>query len=193
MPADRQDLERRLAAATAADTSRGVNYNTLFGLVRDLLGEAAAREIDPLRKGSRVDFFSYPIADYLRIAWDAADRLEGRLGGLEAVWAELGRRTVRGFLDSVLGRAIFAVAGRDAHRVVSAGPAGYRAATSYGERTVEWRSQRQARMTFRRDFMPAAFHRAVMLAALEATDARSPRVDARDTGFLESAYDIGWE
>jgi len=193
MPADRNDLERRVAAATDADTSRGLNFNRLFDLVRDHLGDEAARAVDPTRKGSRTDFFAYPVAEYLRVAWDAADRLEPKLGGVDAVWGELGRRTVAGFLSSVLGRTIFAIAGKDARRMVSAGPAGYRSAVSYGHRIVEWRGERQARMTFKRDFMVPAFHRAVMLTALEASDARNPRVEARATGLLDSEYDLSWE
>ncbi len=192
MPADRNDLARRIAAATEADTTRGLNYNTVFAMVREHLGEQAAREIDPAGKGARVDFFSYAIAEYLRVTWDAADRLEERLGNVAAFWEELGRRTVAGFLASMLGRTIFALAGRDPHRVVSAGPAGYRGAVSYGERSVEWLGERHARLVFRRDFMPARFHGAVMLHALHATDAKDPRVEARDTGPLDSEYELTW-
>lgn len=193
MPADRKDLEARLAATTDADTSRGLNFNRLFDLVREYAGDDAARACDPHRKGSRIDFFSYPVADYLRIAWEAADRLEGRFGSIDAVWEELGRRTVRGFLSSALGRTIYALAGRDPRRFVSAGPAGYRSAVSYGERTVEFRGAARAHMVFRRDFMVPAFHRAVMLAALEASDAKNPRVEARAISLLDSEYDLAWE
>jgi uncharacterized protein (TIGR02265 family) len=193
MPVDRKDLERRLAHCTAADTSRGLNFNRLFDLVRDHLGDEAARWCDPERKASRTDFFSYPVADYLNVAWNAAERLEGRLGSVDAVWAELGRRTVTGFLSSVLGRTIFAIAGRDPRRIVSSGPAGYRSAVSYGERTVEWKGEKAARMTFRRDFMVPAFHAAVMRAALEASDATDPRVEGRALGLLDSEYDLSWE
>jgi uncharacterized protein (TIGR02265 family) len=193
MPADRRDLEQRVAAATDADTSRGLNFNRLFDMVREHLDEGAAKAIDPQRKASRTDFFSYPVAEYLRIAWDAADRLEAKLGGVDAVWAELGRRTVTGFLASVLGRTIFAIAGNDARRIVSAVPSGYRSAVSYGERSVEWLGEKRAHMVFRRDFMVPAFHRSVMLAALDASDARNPTVVARATGLLDSEYDISWE
>jgi uncharacterized protein (TIGR02265 family) len=193
MPADRRDLEARLAATTEADTSRGLNFNRLFELVRERAGEDAARACDPSRKGSRVDFFSYPVSDYLRIAWDAADRLEAKFGSIDAFWEELGRRTVNGFLSSALGRTIYALAGRDPRRFVSAGPAGYRSAVSYGERTVEFRGERRAHLVFRRDFMVPAFHRAVMLAALEASDAKSPRVEARAISLLDSEYDLAWE
>jgi uncharacterized protein (TIGR02265 family) len=193
MPADRKDLERRLALCKDSDTSRGLNFNRLFDLVRDHLGDEAARWCDPQGKAARTDFFSYPVAEYLEVAWDAADRLEERLGSVEAVWTELGRRTVTGFLGSVLGRTIFSIAGRDPRRIVSAGPAGYRSAVSYGERTVEWKGERSARMVFRGDFMVPAFHRAVMLAALEASDALNPRVEGRATGLLDSEYELRWE
>lgn len=193
MPADRKDLALRIAAATDADTSRGLNFNRLFELVRERRGDAAARACDPQRTGSRVDFFSYPVADYLRLAWDAADALEGELGSVDGVWSELGRRTVTGFLGSALGRTIFAMTGKDPRRLVSAGPSGYRAAVSYGDRSVEWLGATRARLTFRRDFMPPAFHRAVMLTVMEATDARNPAVEARATGLLDSEYDISWQ
>ncbi len=193
MPADRSDLARRLAECKPSDTSRGLNFNRLFDLVREKLGEDAARACDPQRRGSRIDFFSYPVAEYLRIAWDAADRLEPALGSVDAVFEELGRRTVTGFLSSILGRTIFALAGRDPRRFVSAGPAGYRSAASYGDRAVEWLGEKHARMIFRRDFMPPVFHRAVILAGLEATDAKAPRVDAKATGLLDSEYDISWQ
>jgi uncharacterized protein (TIGR02265 family) len=193
MPVDRTDLERRVAACRDGDTSRGLNFNRLFDLARDHVGDELARLCDPQGKAARTDFFSYPVAEYLRAAWNVADRLEPRLGSVDAVWAELGRRTVTGFLSSVLGRTIFAIAGRDPRRIVSAGPSGYRSAVSYGERTVEWRAEKAARMVFRRDFMPPAFHRAVILSALEASDARSPRVEARALGLLDSEYDLSWE
>jgi uncharacterized protein (TIGR02265 family) len=193
MPSDRKDLAQRVAACTAADTSRGLNFNRLLDLVREHCGNEAARACDPSAKGSRVDFFSYPVAEYLELAWNAADRLEPKLGSVDAVFAELGRRTVSGFLGSSLGRTIFALAGKDPRRIVSAGPSSYRSAVSYGERSVQWIGERSARMVFKRDFMPPVFHRAVMITALQATEARNPRVEARATGLLDSEYDLSWE
>lgn len=193
MPADRSDLRARLAAATASDTSRGLNYTTLFGLVRDHLGDAAAREVDVLGKGARVDFFSYPIGEYLQTTWNALDRLEATFGSTDEVLTELGRRTISGFLASMIGRTVFAVGGKDPRRMLANGAAGYRTAVSYGERTVEFLGPRQARMTFRRDFMPPAFHQSVILTGLQAGEARRPRVAGRATGVLDSVYDIEWE
>jgi uncharacterized protein (TIGR02265 family) len=193
VPADPKELERRAGAATDADTSRGLNFNTLFALVRDHLGDAAARACDPDGKGSRVDFFSYPVAGYLRIAWAAADRLEPVLGSIDAVWTELGQRTITGFLGSTIGRTVFAMAGRDPRKVVAAAPAGYRTAVSYGERRVEWLGEQHARLVFRRDFMPATFHAAVIQTGIASTDAVRPTVAWRELAFLETEYDARWE
>jgi uncharacterized protein (TIGR02265 family) len=193
MPADRNDLARRLAAATAADTSRGLNYTTLFGLVREQLGADAALQVDVLGKGHRVDFFSYPVAEYLGCTWNALDRLEARLGGVDAVLAELGRRTIAGFFASAIGRTVFAISGKEPRRIVAGGPAGYRSAVSYGDRSVEWDGPTRGRMIFKRDFMPPVFHQHVILAALEVCQAPNPRVVGRATGFLDSVYEIEWD
>ena len=76
---------------------------------------------------------------------------------------------------------------------MGAAPAGYKAAASYGERSVEWLGDRRARLVMRRDFMPVAFHRGVILAALEPSEARRPLVEARALGLLDAEYDISWE
>jgi uncharacterized protein (TIGR02265 family) len=193
LPADRADLKQRLAAATATDTSRGLNYTTLFALVRDHLGQAAAREVDVLGQGARVDFFSYPIAEYLQTAWNALDRLEPAFGSSDAVLTELGRRTISGFLASMIGRTAFTLAGRDPRRLLANIGPSYRTAVSYGERRASFTGPRQALVTFRGDFMPPAFHAAVILTALQAGDARRPRVSGRAVGLLDSDYQIEWE
>lgn len=193
MPADPADLERRLAAATDADTSRGLNFHRLFDLVRERAGAEAARRCDPKGRGSRFDLLAYPVREYLQAAYAAAALLGPGMGGADGFWDELGRRSVTGFLDSVLGRVIFAVAGRDPRRLVGAAPAGYRAAASYGERSVVWLGEKRARLVVKRDFLPPAFHRGVILAALGPSEARNPTVSARETGLLDAEYEIGWE
>ena len=192
MPVDRTSLARRLAATTPADTSRGLNYTTLFALVTDHLGAGAASGIDVRGTGRRVDFFSYPITEYLETTWNALDLLEPTFGGPDAVLAELGRRTMSGFLASMIGRTALNVSGRDPVRLLRSCQACYRGAVSYGERDVEFLAERQAIMTYRRDFMPAPFHAAVLLAALQATTAIRPQVVGQQDGPLDSSYQISW-
>jgi len=193
MPADRKDLAARVAVATPEDTARGLNCNSVFRLLRDLEGEKAAGACDPLGKGSRADLTSYPIAEYLALAWNAADRLEARLGGVEAAFEAMGRRTIEDYLGSVLGRTLYAIAGRDARRMVSNVPTAYRATVSYGERAVEWRGERHAHIVFRRDFHVPAFHCGILAAGVEGMGARNVKARGRETGFLSAEFDVTWE
>jgi uncharacterized protein (TIGR02265 family) len=193
MPADRRELKQRVEAATPADTSRGLNYTTLFALVTDHLGPDAGRQVDVLGKGRRADFFSYPVSEYLEIAWNAMDRLEPHFGSTEAVLAELGRRTAVSFLDSMIGRTLLTVSGRDPRRLIASTGSGYRSAVSYGERHHEFLGERRARLTFRRDFMPATFHHGVILAAMQATLARRPRVEVEVRSLLDVDYLVEWD
>ncbi len=193
MPADRKDLAARIAAATPADTSRGLNYTSAFGLIRDLTGDAAAKGCDPLGKGARAELLSYPIGEYLTLAWNAADLLEEKLGGVDQVFYRLGERTVADHLRSLLGRTLYAIAGRDIRRMLSNVPIGYKATVSYGERTVEWLGDRRCLIHFKRDFLVPAFHCGVIQGGIEVMGGESVRVAGRDIGFLESAYDVSWE
>ncbi len=193
MPADRQDLAARVAAATPADTSRGLNYNSAFGLLREVGGAEAARRCDPLGKGSRVDFFSYPIGEYLEMAWCAAEFLEPRVGSIEEAFFALGARTVTDHLTSVLGRTLYAIAGRDVTRMLSNVPSSYRATVSYGERTVEWVGERRARLRFRRDFLVPDFHRGVIAAGVAGVGGTNVQVSGRQTGFLDTEYEVAWD
>lgn len=193
MATDRSTLAKLKAAATPQDTSRGLNYNTLFDFARKQLGPQAPAQVDPLGKGSRVDFFSYPITEYLDAAWSIGEKLAPRFGSIDAVFFELGKHTVAGFLASVVGKTIFSMAGRDPRKVLAAGPGAFKSAVSYGERAVEFTAEKRARYTFKRDFMPHSFHRGVIIAALGATEAKNPKAEAKEVEFMSTVYEISWE
>jgi uncharacterized protein (TIGR02265 family) len=190
--ADRQDLERRLSAATPSDTVRGIVFNAVFDVAREGAGDEAARRCDPARKGSRVDFFSYPVAEFLRITWNVADVLARDLPFDETL-RRIGLKAGGGVLGSPLGKTLATIAGMDPRRLMAQTPAGYRATVSYGERIVEWVSERHVRHTFRRDFLVPSFHCGVFVGALQAIGARGARAEGRQTGFLEAVYDVTWQ
>jgi uncharacterized protein (TIGR02265 family) len=188
----RDDLDARLAAATPRDTVRGVVFNSTFALLTDLAGKPSAAECDPVGKGARSEFFSYPVADYLRLAWAAADLLAGRLGDSDRAFREMGARASLRWLDTPLGRTLLAFAGRDPRRLLANAPSGYRNVVSYGTRTVEWVGERHARLLFRHDFLVTPFHCGVLTAALETACGHPFRTEGRAIGFLDSDYDVTW-
>lgn len=195
MPADRKDLQIRLAEATPHDTVRGVVFNAIFSVVKESAGEAAARRIDTVSgKGSRTEFFTYPVADYLHLIFNAADELEGALGGVDPVYTKVGARASELIAASMLGKTLLALAaGGGTRQLMQHMPGGYRATVSYGERTVTWPGERHARYVFTRDFLVPAFHVGVLGMAAQVGGGRNVKATGRQTGVLEAVYDVAWE
>jgi uncharacterized protein (TIGR02265 family) len=186
------DLEARLAAATTLDTVRGVIFNATFALLADVAGRPAAIDADPSGRGHRNEFFSFPVTDYLRVAWRAAELVSARSGDRDAAFFEIGARASRRWLGGPLGSTLVAFTGRDPRRLLSHVANGYRAVVSYGTRTVERLEERHARLRFRHDFLVPPFHCGVLTAALEVTCGIPFRTQGREVGFLESDYDVVW-
>lgn len=193
MPADPADLNQRIAVATPGDTARGIAFNAVFHVIRELAGDAVARELDPSGTGSRIDFFAYPVADYLKLAWAAANRLEPRLGSAEKVFFALGHRTGSGVLSSALGKTLTTLSGMDPRRLLTATASGYRAIVSYGERTVAWRSDRHAHVVFKRDFMVPPYHCGVFVGSVESVGGKNVKAVGSQTAFLDAEYDVTWD
>src|SRR5512133_3367281 len=193
MPTDRKDLQARLAATTAKDTARGLAFNALFDALDEHLGRDAAVAADPDRKGRRTEFFSYPVSDFLRIAFDGADRLEKKLGSVDEAFRSFGYRTTTNVLGSMMGATMIALAGKNGLRaLLGQAVTGYRATVSYGDRKLEWVGPRHARFTFENDFLVPQYHCGVFLAAVDAVGATLEKLEGKSTGPLSAVYEIAW-
>lgn len=191
MPADRKDLAARLAAATPADTVRGVMFNAMFDVIRERGSDALARQVDPDGSAKRTDFFSYPVASYLQVAWDASDALSGV--AFDELLHAFGHRGCAGVLGSRLGKTLIAFSNASFEGLLRQTANAYRGAVSYGERSVEWVAPRHAKITFRRDFLVPPFHCGVFAAGAAAIGAPNAQVTGTQTGFLEALYEVRWE
>ncbi|HET8540815.1 MAG TPA: TIGR02265 family protein [Anaeromyxobacter sp.] len=193
MPTDRKDLQARIAATTPRDTARGLTFNALFDTLEEHLGRDAAVAADPQREGHRTEFFSYPVADFLRIAFEGADRLERKLGSVDEAFRAFGYRTTTNVLGSMMGATMIALAGKNGLRaLLGQAVTGYRAMVSYGVRKLEWIAPRHARFVFEHDFLVPQYHCGVFLAAIDAVGAKPERIEGRSTGLLSAVYDIVW-
>jgi uncharacterized protein (TIGR02265 family) len=193
MPVDQQDLQARMAATTPEDTVRGLIFNALFDTVEAHASKAAAHGCDVAGKGRRTDFLSYPVKDFLACAGRAVDLLEPRLGSVERAFFEVGYRTLANVLGSALGATIIVMARRDPRALLVQAPTAYRGMVSYGERRLEWLGPTRARLTFRRDFMLAAYHRGVLMAAVESIGVRNPQVTGAHQALLDATYEVSWD
>ncbi|MBI3182649.1 MAG: DUF2378 family protein [Myxococcales bacterium] len=193
-PIDAADLRIRLSMATPADTAKGMFFNGVLSAVERLVGPEA-RERCRKAGGEKkyIDFFNYPIAEFLPIAFTAASLLSEKLGGYEAAFRRLGQQAVEDFLSSTVGKTLLLLAGSDPRRLLSAAAGAYRTAVSYGERSTEFLSEKRCYFKVKRDFMPHPYHEGVFLAVIESLGAKQVKVVGRRIGPLDAYYDISWE
>ncbi|MET0405895.1 MAG: DUF2378 family protein [Cystobacter sp.] len=186
-------LEQLLALTHPTDTCRGMFFNGLLEAAHSLGGEELRSRCFSA-SGARkfVDFFSYPVADFLRPLFLAAETLGPSHGGMDSVMRQLGRRGTSDFLQSTVGKTMLALAGQDPARLLSAIPSGCRASLSYGERSVELLGPGHARMLARRDYLPLHYNEGLITAALERSLAQGVRVRGVRRSLLDVDYDVTW-
>ncbi|AEI64191.1 hypothetical protein LILAB_11400 [Corallococcus macrosporus] len=188
-----RELRLRCALATPGDTARGMFFRGILDTVRRIGGsgmEQLCRQSLPEKR--YVDFFSYPISQFLPLAYQAAGLLAGHCGGMAAAHRVMGQKAAHDFLESVAGRTMLMLAYDEPRLLLGQLPAGFLAAVSYGERSMVWTGPRGGRFVMKRDFMPAAYHEGVLRAALEAVGARDLVVQGRELGLLDTEYALSW-
>lgn len=192
------EYERRIALATPADTARGLFFNGILSAVISFGGEPALKKCHALLNDRRferrfVDFSSYPVTDFLKMALAATRVLSEQLGGPESTQRQLGTQATNDFLRSMAGRTLLLLSGDSPKRVIGNLASGYRSAVSYGERSVTLVGDKGARVVVKRDFMLPLYNEGVLLAVLESARARKPQVRSIPHGLLDCEYELSWE
>ncbi len=143
--------------------------------------------------GRLVDFLSYPVSSYLKLAWDAVDLLEPTTQSVEVAFRKLGYHSASDFLTSLVGKTLVIVAANDPRRLLNNAPTAYATSASFGTRTVNWLGPKHAELTFHGDFMVVPFHEGVIAAAITAVGAQNPKVTGRALSLLDAVYEASWE
>lgn len=188
-----RELRQRCALATPEDTARGMFFRGVLETVRRIGGsgmEQLCRQSLPEKR--YIDFFSYPITQFLPLAFQAASLLAEPCGSLATAHRVMGQKAAHDFLESVAGRTMLMLAYDEPRLLLGQLPTGFLAAVSYGERSMVWTGPRGGRFIMKRDFMPTAYHEGVLHAALEAVGARDIEVQGRELGLLDTEYALSW-
>lgn len=191
---DPGDLEQRLAQAGSADTCKGMFFNGLFQAVERSHGASAVETLRKVAQGQKfVDFFNYPIADFLPLAWHVSELVgDGRTPlALETGIRSLGRQSSEDFLATAVGKTLMMLSG-DPRRLMVSAATGYKTAVSYGTRSVVWRAPTQCTFSMRRDFMPHPYHEGLLLNMLTAVGGKNAQVTGQRLGLLDTDYEISW-
>ena len=186
-------LARREALALPGELARGMFFQATLEAVRALGDEEAVRRcLEASGEERFVDFFNYPVATHLRVLFTAAQQLQGRCGSLEEALRQLGLRAGVHFMRCVAGMALLLVSRWEPRRLVDGLPSVYRAAVSYGKRSVMWTGPASGRLLMQREFMPYPFQEGVLAGVLEGGKARGVQVRGRQLSTLDSEYDVSW-
>ena len=114
-----------------------------------------------------VDFFSYPVADFLRLLYTASDMLEPYYGSVEDAIRACGAATVTGFFKSYVGNTLVKLIGmNDPKRLFSSVDTVYSTLVSYGRRSYEDLGAGKYRLDFQGDIQPVYFHEGAHTEAL---------------------------
>ncbi|MBL8920253.1 MAG: DUF2378 family protein [Myxococcaceae bacterium] len=190
---DAHDLAQRLALASSSDTCKGMFFNGLFVAVQRKGGEAVDR-LKQARSQKFVDFFNYPIAEFLPLAFLAAELVAQ--GATPAKLAEgirsLGRQATDDFLGTAVGKTLLMLSGSDPRRLMNSLSSGYKTAVSYGVRSVTWTGASSCVFSMRRDFMPHPYHEGVLEQVVSAVGGRDAKVTGRRLDVLDTDYEVSW-
>jgi uncharacterized protein (TIGR02265 family) len=189
-----QDLQKRLALVTPGDTVRGFFFKGVLETVSASADEEATRRCLVTLSHTRfVDFFSYSIADFLRLTFTAAQCLASSQGGFEAALRRLGQQTMKSFLRSMAGTTSLSFAGNDERKLLMSLPVMLRTGVSYGERTLSWLGPRCCRISMKRDFMPPAYHEGQLQSLMRTLHSQPVEVHSWALAALDSEYVVSWD
>jgi uncharacterized protein (TIGR02265 family) len=192
------EYDRRLPHAGPDDTVRGLFFNGVFSAVSTVGGEQGLIQChklldDPMFNRRFVDFSSYPVRDFLRLASAAVAVLAPKVGGLPQAHHHIGEQAIDDFFRSMAGRTLLLLSGNSPQRILSHLPSGYSTAVSYGQRKVTMLGDNGARVTYEDDLMPPLHNEGVLLGILRAVNAKNPRVRSQPRGLLDCEYTLTWE
>ncbi len=192
------EYDLRMPHAGPKDTVRGLFFNGVFSAVTAMGGEQSLRLChqlvdDPIFSRRFVDFSSYPVRDFLRLASAAVAVLAPKVGGVPQAHQRIGEQATNDFFSSMAGRTLLLLSGNSPQRILGTIPTGYGTAVSYGERKVTMIGDNSVRVTYRNELMPPLHTEGVLMGILKAVNAKNPQVRAETKGLLDYDYLLSWD
>ncbi len=139
-----------------------------------------------------VDFFSYPVADFLRLIYAAADVLEPQYPSVEDAFRACGASTVTGFFKSYVGNTLWKlIGGGDPKRALSTVHTVYSTLVSYGVREYQDLGEKRALITFRGDMQPMYFHEGALTEVLQVLCGNG-RATGKALSLSHVEYTLEW-
>jgi uncharacterized protein (TIGR02265 family) len=194
MPSDKTELAQRIAICKPEDTVRGFIFKSVYGLVEQRAGSAGVDRILLQLRGAKmpVDFFSYPVADFLRLLYAATDVLEPQYPSVQDAFRACGASTVTGFFNSYVGNTLMKLIGMgEPRRALSTVGTVYSTLVSYGTREFQDLGNNRGLITFRGDMQPVYFHEGSLTEVLRVL-CGSGKVTGKALALDHAEYLLEW-
>ncbi|MGQ0507308.1 MAG: TIGR02265 family protein [Myxococcaceae bacterium] len=186
-------IAQRIFKCTDRDLILGMFFESTLARISQLKGADEAAELRKQlgTRGSYTSFFRYPAKDILRLL-----EVGGQKVGMEfsAAIEDFGRQAVKNFFESPIGKTMLLIGGDSPARLISSSPAGYRACTSYGERTYQKTGERSASLRFTGEFLGPAWPSGNIKQAIETAYKISPKIEIapRDQALMDFDILVSW-
>lgn len=178
------DVEERIDACPADAAVRGMFYQEVLDALKKG-GKPAPIE------GSFIGFKLYPTKDYMRLAYDGARALYPEEPPRRALYL-LGLQTYPNFASTMVGKAVFAIAGRSFRRVVEVAPRAYDASIKPGGVDVLELRDGYARVGLRGAWgFPDCLQLGIWAGAMQVCGVEGD-IRYRLTSFCDAELEIPW-
>lgn len=189
-----EELEWRLSLLDPSETLRGVVFNSVLEVVRQLGDEQAVAQCMRVTGEQRfMDFFNYSYRALIQMTYTAAQLLGTRYGSFEQALWKMGHQSAVGFYSSTAGRAVLLLARGGPGRLLDTLPSAFHTAWKSAEVTVALTGPRSALFVYKRDFMPRPYTEGGLMGTFEAAKVRGFKVHPHPLGPLDTEYELSWE
>ena len=192
---EEEALQKRVELSGDDSFVRGMFFVNTLEMLRRLTNEKTAEEVRSQSALAHEDCSAmrkYAMRHFLELEALAAQRLTDMLGGFDEGVAAMGAGTVEIFFDSVAGRTMKLLAGRDPHRMMSAAPNGYMLAVSDNAvREYQKTGERSGVFTFQRDCLGPCHNLGVFHAAITACEV-TPHIRLEQSSLVDFRFLVSW-
>jgi uncharacterized protein (TIGR02265 family) len=188
-------LGQRRALLQGGETLRGIIFQSVDRAVIGALGAPAIAEIKVdagLGDQSFDAMAKYPLADFLRFEDAAAKRMSAVVGGYDQAICRIGAAAVESFFDSIAGKTMALLAGKDPTRLLSAVPNGYGLLTSYGTRTWRQTGANSGVFAFNGEFLGPIHNYGTFETALRVVHGVDAKFVLEQQTVIDFSFRITW-
>ena len=192
---EEQALRERAAVITSEHTVRGMFLQSAVEFLRRARGQAVVDEM-LASAGMTADWRAMrkvPLQEFNKLRMHVCTAFLPVVGSIEEASAKVGASAVEIFFESVAGRTMMLLAGKDPHRLMGAAPNGYGLAVEDGAtRKYEKVGENEGRFEFVNDRLGPCHQVGVFSAAIQVVCGVTINVEIEQPALLNFTFKVRW-